>query len=125
MPLLININARLITHTLIQIKDHTKEDVYLGNVDANNLYGNALRHHLPIVNFRYLEPAEYNDIDWKNVKLDDEIGYFVVCDLQYPHGVQQKTKNFPLAPEIGQITIDILTPYMKQMISRKQLSRNP
>src|SRR5271156_1729412 len=38
---------------------HTKEDVYLGDIDANNLYGNALRYPLPVKDFKYLEEDEY------------------------------------------------------------------
>ena len=105
--------------------EYRKYEVFLANVDANNLYGNALRHHLPIGNFHYLEPEEYNHINWKTIKLDTEIGYFVICDLQYPPTVQEKTKNFPLAPEIHQISGHMFTSYMKQMLSRNRLSRNP
>ena len=34
---------------------HTPFDIYLGDVDANNLYGNALRYPLPVSGWKYLE----------------------------------------------------------------------
>ena len=44
---------------------HTKQDVYLGNVDANNLYGHALCHPIPVSGHRYLDEAEIQAIDGK------------------------------------------------------------
>src|SRR5438552_5055320 len=58
--------------------EHSKEDIYLGNVDANNLYGNALRYPLPVRNFRYIDNKEITFINWHTVKLDGPIVYFVV-----------------------------------------------
>src|SRR5271156_6742657 len=34
-------------------RDHDEDDVYLGNIDANNLYGNTLRNPLPIGGWKY------------------------------------------------------------------------
>ena len=49
---------------LIHNTQHSKHDVYLGDVDANNLYGNALRYPLPVGDFNYIDEEEYKDIDW-------------------------------------------------------------
>ena len=104
---------------------HTKEDVYLANIDANNLYGNALRYPLPVGEFMYIDEVEYAHIDWMTIPTDGNIGYFLVCDLYYPHSIQDKTANLPLAPEIIDITEDMLPRYFQQVISQKNLSRNP
>ena len=100
-------------------------DVYLGNVDANNLYGNALRYPLPIGDFKYMNEAEYNSIDWMHVNTDGDFGYFVVCDLHYPSAIHNITQNLPLAPELADVTYDKFTPYMKALFMRRNLSRNP
>ena len=42
---------------------HSKDDIYLGYIDANNLYGNALKYPLPIRNFRYINEREINYIN--------------------------------------------------------------
>src|SRR3981189_2786313 len=104
---------------------HTKDDVYLGDIDANNLYGNALRYPLPVRDFKYLEEEEHKDIDWYRVQLDGDTGYFVVCDLHYPAAIHNKTKDFPLAFEVMEITEDMLPEYFKNVISRRNLNRNP
>src|SRR5437773_7398848 len=105
--------------------EHCKEDIYLGDVDANNLYGNALRYPLPIGNFQYLEQEEYLNIDWSNIPLDGDVGYFVVCDLHYPTNIHNKTKDFPLAMEVLEIKEDMLPNYFKDMNRRKNVGRNP
>ena len=48
----------------------------------------------------------------RNVKLEDtlhipdssDIGFFVEGDLEYTDIVQEKTNNFPFAPEVKEIT---------------------
>jgi hypothetical protein len=104
---------------------HAKQDVYLGNVDANNLYGHALCHPIPVSGHRYLDEAEFQAIDWKTVKSVGDIGYFVVCDLLYPETIQDKTSNLPLAPENLEITGDMLPNYLPNQVARKNLARNP
>ena len=105
--------------------EHSKDDVYLGDIDANNLYGNALRYPLPVKDFKYLEEEEYKDIDWYRVQLDGDTGYFVVCDLHYPADIHNKTKNLPLALEVMEITEDMLPEYSKNINTRKNLNRYP
>ena len=101
------------------------DEVYLANVDENNLYGNALRYPLPTGNFEYLSPDEYSKIDFKHVVTDGDIGYFVVCDLSYPPEVQAFTADFPLAPEVREITYDMLTPLTKALNRETNLLRDP
>src|SRR5271156_4773061 len=101
------------------------EDVYLGDIDANNLYGNALRYHFPVKDFKYLEEAEYKDTDWHTIPLDGPTGYFVVCDLHYPQKIRDETKDLPLALEVMEITEDVLPDYFKNVNSRQNLNHNP
>jgi hypothetical protein len=105
--------------------EHSKDDVYLGDIDSNNLYGNALRYPLPVKDFKYLVEKEYKAIDWYNVKLDGDTGYFVVCDLHYPANIHNKTKNLPLALELMEITEDMLPQYFKNVNTKKNADRNP
>ena len=106
-------------------QQHSKKDVYLGDVDANNLYGNALRYPLPVGDFKYMEEADFQLIDWYSVRVDGDVGYFVVCDLLYPQDIHDKTQYLPLAPEVAQITQDMLPEYFRKLVSRKNLSRQP
>ena len=109
---------------IINNTQHSKQDVYLGDVDANNLYGNALRYPLPVGDFKYIDKDEYKGIDWRNVSLNDNVGYFVVCDLHYPNSIHSKTKDFPLAMEVLEIKEDMLPNYFKAVNMRKNLQRN-
>ena len=56
---------------------------------------------------RYLDEAEIQSFDRKTVKLDGDIGYFVVCDLLYPEAIHDKTSNLPLSSENLEITGDM------------------
>ena len=66
-------------------------------IDANLLYGWAMRESLPY---------DENNFD-RNVNLevilntddDSDIGYFVEVDLRYPDNKIEQTKDFPFAPE--------------------------
>src|SRR5271156_6846898 len=98
---------------------HSKEDVYLGDIDANNLYGNALRYHLPIGGWKFIEEDEYKNIDWYNIPLDGDVGYFVSCDLQYLIQIHDKTKDFPLAMEVLEINEGMLPDYFKRVNASK------
>ena len=102
-------------------KGHDKDDVYLGDIDANNLYGNALRYPLPVGGWKYLEEDEFKNIDWYNVPLDGTIGYFVTCDLQNPKEIHHKTRHLPLALEVLEIKEDMLPNYFKRNNCTKNL----
>ena len=105
--------------------EHDPRDVYLGNIDANNLYGNALRRKFAYADYKYLSPEEITAIDWQTIDTEGDHGYFVVCDLHCPPDVQKKTRNFPLAPETVELTYDMLSPYSKDVNRRKNLTLKP
>lgn len=102
-----------------------KDDVYLGKIDANNLYRNALRYPLPVSDFKYLDKVEFSNIDWLHTDTKGNFGYFVVCDLHYPTSIHKKTQNVPLAPELADIMHEDFSHFMKEMFIRRNLSRNP
>ena len=88
--------------------DENKKILYK---DASNLYGWALGEYLL-----------YDDIKFdNNVKLEDiintpdvsDIGYFVEVALIYPDRIEEKTKQFPLAPENKKINPDNFSDYAK------------
>src|SRR5271156_6175136 len=80
---------------------------------------------LPVADWEYVEEEEYKNIDWYNIPLDGDIGYFVTCDLKYPHEIHCKTANFPLAMEVLEIEEDMLPKYFKSVNAAKNLARNP
>lgn len=78
--------------------EETKHIIYL---DANNLYGEAMSHKLPISGFEWF-PVEMmtNNLilsyDEDNI---DSIGYALEVDLHYPEHLHNKHNDYPLAPE--------------------------
>ena len=85
--------------------DENKQILY---IDANNLYGWAMSQYLPTGEFEILplNPCNYTDNynleqlveDLLQIPDDNEYGYFIECDLEYPVEIKEKTKNFPFCP---------------------------
>ena len=46
---------------------------------------------------------------------EGDIGFYFEVDLNYPANIHHKTSDFPLAPEAAQVTVDMLSEYMKHL----------
>ena len=71
-------------------------------IDANNLYGWAMSQYLPTGDFKDLiEIKSEQELLEKIINStddDNQIGYFIECDLEYPQNIKPLTKNFPHVP---------------------------
>ena len=86
------------------------ENTKLLYIDANNLYGWAMSQYLPTGDFKKVQTfAKFgcdNDEllideikeDTLNTPDDNEYGYFIECDLEYPAEIKEKTKSFHYVP---------------------------
>lgn len=74
--------------------DNTKESIYLGYFDANNLYGWAMSNHLPYDNFKWIDPNCINDI--ASIPKHGEIGYIFDFDVEYPEHLHDLHYDLPL-----------------------------
>ena len=71
-------------------------------IDANNLYGWAMSQYLPTGDFKKIKfGCEHDSVLMNEMKEDilstpddNEYGYFIECDLEYPVEIK-KTENFP------------------------------
>ena len=88
---------------------------YISYWDENNLYENALSQLLPCSNFEWLTRHEVANLDWSTIDTEGEFGYALMVDLEYPDNIHDKTQDFPLAPESGIVTEDMLIPYMSDL----------
>jgi hypothetical protein len=88
------------------------------DIDANNLYGTCQTFPLPFKNFEFVSDIEKNQINWMNVELMGEHGYFVEVTLEYPQDIWEKTESFPLCPENRTISFDMLSPYQKTVLKQ-------
>ena len=89
--------------------------------DVTNLYGFAMSQWLPYdeINFE-TENVCLEEI--LNTPDDNDIGYFLEVDLEYPYNKRQKTKYFPFAPENKSISKDDFGPFMKSIIPENYVS---
>lgn len=87
------------------------------DLDANNLYGSSQVYPLPCSDLTFLSKEEIKMIDWRNVDLFKDVGYFVEVTLDYPPEIRERTKSYPLCPENINITMDMLSPYQKSILT--------
>ena len=90
-------------------------------VDANNLYGFAMSQALPYDNIKF-ETENICLDEILNTPDDNDIGYFLEVDIEYPHSIRQKTKHFPFCPENKLISKNDFTPYMQSIMPENYVS---
>ena len=94
--------------------DESKPSSYISYLDANNLYGLAMCKKLPYDDFKW----HYGRMDEKRVVKyndDDDIGYILEVDLDYPKELHDLHKDYPLAPEIMSISENMLSQVQKDI----------
>ena len=97
--------------------DEHKQILY---IDANNLNGWAMSQYLPTGEFEKLQlPENYSQDqlveDLIQIPDDNEYGYFIECDLEYPVEIKEKTKNFPFCPYQTKADPNVFSGYMNNI----------
>ena len=86
-------------------------------VDANNLYGWAMSQYLPTGGFEWVEVSENED--WVDFILkqgdEQEEGYFLEVDLEYPEELHDLHDTYPCAPERFKIEEKYLSEHQKKL----------
>ena len=90
--------------------DENKKILYM---DAASLYGHSMSQMLPYDEIKFEKDVCLEEI--LNTADDNEIGYFLEVDLNYPDYVKEKTKNFPFCPDNKEITPDKHNDYMNKI----------
>ena len=78
--------------------DASKPINWLQYLDANNLCGWTMMQPLPERNFRFLSEKEVVDFDVNVPRVEDDKGYILEVDLDYPVELHQLHNDYPLAP---------------------------
>ena len=94
--------------------DKSKPSSYISYLDANNLYGLAMSKKLPFDNFNWY----FSRMDEKKVLSysdDDDKGYILEVDLEYPKELHDLHRDYPLAPEIMSVSENMLSPVQKEI----------
>jgi len=68
---------------------------------------------LPYDNFCWMKKEEFNGINWEKINTENDYGYFLEVDLEYPPHLHQSHSNFPLAPENVEISFNDLSTVSK------------
>ena len=76
-----------------------KESKFITYLDANNLYGWGMSQKLPYKNFRWLDEAKLANFDPTLINTEDDTGYILQVDLEYPKELHDVHNDYPLAPE--------------------------
>ena len=75
--------------------DKKKKSSYIQYLDANNLYGKAMTEKLPVKGFRWMVVKVFVKVYNKN----DNKGYILDVDVDYPSKLQNLHSDLPFLPE--------------------------
>ena len=84
-------------------------------LDVVNLYGGTMMKKHPVGGFQWSDDT-LNEI--LSAPDDNDFGYFVMVDLEYPTSLHDSHNDFPLAAEKMLIEEDMLSSYQKTLGSR-------
>ena len=80
--------------------DKKKKSSYIQYLDANNLYGKAMTEKLPVKGFRCMDDISKIDEDFvKDYNKNDNKGYILDVDVDYPNKLQNLHSDLPFLPE--------------------------
>jgi len=102
-------------NTYLPNYDSMRASNYIQYLDCNNLYGTAMKLPLPINNFKWLSEAEINTLDILQIADDNEKGYILEVDLEYPAELHALHNDLPLAPEKQCINEEQLSAYQNEL----------
>ena len=95
--------------------DQTKPSKYIQYLDANNLYGWAMSEKMPYKDFKWIN-VENTPVEevLSRVLLDEDLGYILEVNLEYPSELHDLHNDYPLAPETVVLNrVNKLTPNLR------------
>lgn len=93
----------------------TQESKHIMYLDANNLYGWAMRQPLPTGMMRFLSDDEINQFDLQQKTSDSDEGYILEVDLQCPPEIHDKLNSLPIAPTHKKVSDQELSSYSQNL----------
>ena len=103
--------------------DENKPSSYINYLDANNLYGLAMCQKLPYKDIKFVEGnfTEEHIHTWSDLGYD----YILDVDLEYPKELHDKHNDYPLAPEIMNVSTDMLSDTQKEIYKSYHFNKTP
>ena len=87
------------------LKQESKHVIYL---DGNNLYGYAVSKIFPAIEFKWIDPKEFDLNKYTSNRLK---GCILEVDLEYPKELRELHNDYPLAPDQIEIKRGMLFDY--------------
>ena len=80
--------------------DKKKKSLYIQYLDANNFYGKAMTEKMPVRGFKWVNDISKMDEDFvKGYDKNDNKGYILEVDVDYPNKLQNVHSDLPFLPE--------------------------
>ena len=76
-----------------------EESSYIQYLDANNLYGWAMSKKLPVNGFKWFDSNKINEDFIKNYNKNDNKGYILEVDVEYPKRLHELHSDLPFLSE--------------------------
>ena len=96
------------------LEDYSEDEPnsYIMYLDANNLYGWAMKNYLPTGGFKW-SSTSIDDI--LHHPVDHSVGYICEVDLEYPSQIHDLHNDYPLAPEKHEVRSEWLSEYQQSL----------
>jgi hypothetical protein len=78
--------------------------------------------YLPYGECKWLQDKDIRNIDWLSIPENNEIGFILEVDLEYPETLHDLHSEFPLAPVKRKIEFQELSPYQKDLVENLELN---
>jgi hypothetical protein len=99
--------------------DSKKETSYITYLDANNLYGYAMKNYLPVGDHHWENPEEWTSERITNMSPTSDKGAIFEVDIEYPKELHNLHSDYPFLAEKMTIEYDNLSETQKQMKAKK------
>ena len=90
-------------HKYLPNYDASKNSVFLQYLDANNLYGYAMGQKLPLDGYEWDDIKKFSSDFVKNCDVNDDKGYLLEVDVEYPEEMRDAHGELPFLAEYGKI----------------------
>ena len=107
---------------LIGNYDESKPEDYILYLDANNLYGWAMVQKLPYKDLKYSNETTLKEV--LETSDDNETGYILEVDLEYPENLHDLFKEYPPCPENIKPDIEWFSEFQKELYKKVQNNKD-
>lgn len=96
--------------------DPAKPNTWITYLDMNNLYGTNMSDALPERDLAWLTEEQIKTFDVSKIGDNDETGYILEVDIDYPTHLHDDHSCYPLAPQKLTVTEDMLSPHSLELL---------